>query len=105
MSRIISQDRLLKDVLRVLNNSLGTLDLSTEKVYTRTHDDHHNGTFEGNIKTFMLRDGGMVVTTDGPHGPMRFQDYFSGGQSPRVHNALKILALAIKLDNDDRPQR
>ncbi|MFA6183673.1 MAG: hypothetical protein WC682_01060 [Parcubacteria group bacterium] len=105
MSRIISQERLLKDVLRVLNNPLGIPHLSTEEAYTRTHDDH-DGTFEGNLTTFMLRDGDMVVTTDKHHGPpMRFRNYFGGGQSPRVYNALKILALAIKLDNEDRPQR
>ena len=105
MSRIISQERLLKDVLRVLNNPLGILNLSTEEVYTRTHDDHDE-TFEGNLTTFVLRDGDMVVTTDRRHGPpMRFQNYLVGGQSPRVHNALKILALAIKLDNEDHPQR
>lgn len=36
---------------------------------------------------------------------MRFRMPMSGGgQSPRVRNALLILAEAIRLDNEDRPQ-
>jgi hypothetical protein len=105
MSRIISQDRLLKDVLRVLNNPLEIPEISTQKVYARIHDDH-DGTYEGKLMIFELENGDMVVTTDKHQGsPLRFRNYFGGGQSLRVHNALKILALAIKLDNDEHPQR
>ncbi len=39
------------------------------------------------------------------HTIMRFRTFIGGGQSPRVRNALLILAEAIRLDNKDRPQR
>ena len=49
-----------------------------------------------------------VLQTPDPDEPgntiQRFRNYFGGGESPRVHNALLMLALAIKLDNEERPQ-
>ncbi len=39
------------------------------------------------------------------HTVMRFRTFIGGGQSPRVRNALLILAEAIRLDNKDRPQQ
>ena len=52
------------------------------------------------------RDSDILITTDKHHGPaMRFRmPIVGGGQSPRVRNALMILALAIKLDNEEHPQ-
>jgi len=35
---------------------------------------------------------------------LRFRNTFGGGNSERVRIALMILALAIKLDNEERPQ-
>lgn len=34
----------------------------------------------------------------------RFRTFFGGGESLRVRQALLLLALAIKLDNEERPQ-
>ncbi len=39
-----------------------------------------------------------------PNSLVRFRTYHGGGRSERVHNALKILALAIVLDNQDDPR-
>lgn len=99
-----SQERLLKDVQRVLNNPLGIPDLKVREVYSRIHDDH-DGTYEGNIRVMFGPDGDGWVETYHPHnGSLRFRNFFGGGQSLRVLNALLILAYAIKLDNEDRPQ-
>ncbi len=35
----------------------------------------------------------------------RFRAEFFGGQSPHTHRALRILAIAMELDNQQRPQR
>lgn len=35
---------------------------------------------------------------------LMFRSYDGGGKSQRVRNALMILALAIKLDNEEYPQ-
>lgn len=105
MSKIISQERLSKDARRVLENPLMLPEISSEESYRRFHDDH-DGTYEGQLALGITRDGDMWIGIDQPPGAfLRFRNYFGGGQSLRVHNALKILALAIKLDNQDKPQR
>lgn len=38
-------------------------------------------------------------------GSLRYRNYAGGGQSLRVHKALMILALAIKMDNEEEKKR
>ncbi|MEK7530805.1 MAG: hypothetical protein AAB573_02960 [Patescibacteria group bacterium] len=73
--------------------------------YYRLHDDT-DGENVGRVMVQIADDGDMHMTTDvGAFKTLRFRNEFGGGHSRRVHNALKILALAIKLDNKDKPQR
>ncbi|MDP2934348.1 MAG: hypothetical protein Q8N59_01070 [bacterium] len=101
--REVSPERLVKDVRRVLENPFWISGLETDKYYERLHDDH-DGTYQGNIRVAIAQDGDIYVETDGK-SLLRFRMPFSGGgMSPRVRNALLILAYAIKLDNEKKPQ-
>jgi len=99
-----SIERLNKDVRRVLNNPFFVEELEAGVVYERVQDDH-DGTREGRIQVmFVPHAGDIVFTTDKHHQAIRFRTFFGGGMSPRVFNALMILAYAIKLDNEEHPQ-
>ena len=101
-----SQDRLMKDTIRVLNNPFWINGLEAGEVYRRLHDDH-DGTFTGILNVLIGPDGDCHTWTDvQPGQSLRFRvPILGGGMSPRVRNALMILAFAIKLDNDDYPQQ
>lgn len=103
MNRNISLERLCKDVRRVLENPFWIPELSSDVNYTRIQDDH-DGTFEGQLTVDFTRDGDAWVFTDKHFPAMRFRTFHGGGMSERTRNALMILAYAIKLDNQERPQ-
>jgi hypothetical protein len=69
--------------------------------YSRLHDDH-DGEFTGKISVVFSPDSDAWVYIDKRDG-LRFRTYSGGGASLRVRNALIILALAIKLDNEEHP--
>ena len=97
-------EKLAEMVRVVLEEPYWLSELSSEDYYERVHDDH-DGTFEGRLGVTISVDGDVWVTTGiPPQRLLRFRNYYGGGQSLRVHNALKILALAIKLDNEEYPQ-
>ena len=78
-------------------------ELVTGTHYRRLHDDH-DGMREGELIVAFSADGDAWIYTDKHQGPtLRFRSPSGGGHSPRVRNALIILALAIKLDSDDAP--
>ncbi len=98
-----SSERLNKDALRVLNNPFWPTGLSVDEQYLRLHDDH-DGTREGRMIVGFTRDGDAWLSTDQHRGPvLRFRTMIGGGRSLRVRNALVLLALAIKLDNEALP--
>lgn len=106
MPREVSLERLIKDAERVLNNPFWIPEIETNKLYARLHDDH-DGTRKGSIGINFSIDGDAWVNIDPSEtiGSLRFRTFYGGGQSPRVRNALMMLALAIKLDNEENPQR
>jgi hypothetical protein len=94
---------LVNDARRVLEHPFWIPGLETDKVYARLHDDH-DGTFQGEIRVAISQDADTWVETDGKSF-LRFREPIcGGGMSPRVRNALMILAYAIKLDNEKKPQ-
>lgn len=103
--REINPERLVKDVRRVLDNSFWITELEALMPYTRTHDDT-DGTGLGKVCVTFSEDGDVWLQTDQSRNEasLRFRTEFGGGTSPRVRNALMILAFAIKLDNEERPQ-
>ena len=101
--REISVERLMRDVRRVLNNPFWIQELDVQTGYVRLHDDH-DGTYKGKIEVSFTNDGDAWIRTDSHKGPtLRFRNEFGGGRSPRVKNALLILAYAIMLDEEDDP--
>jgi len=101
----VSQERLCKDARRILEHPFYIPELETGLNYERLHDDH-DGTFQGSLVVTIAQDDDIWVDIDRKHerDSLRFRNYFGGGMSLRVRNALMILALAIKLDNEECPQ-
>ena len=99
-----SQDeKLLKDAHRLLENPFWIQELKVNTPYTRTQDDH-DGTWTGKVSVTFGPDGDAWVEVDKTDS-LRFREpVIGGGRSPRVRNALMLLALAIKLDNEDCPE-
>ena len=94
----------IKTVLRMLSEGIEwPTELKMGEEYRRLHDDH-DGTCRGRISVIFSQDSDAWVSTDGQDfGALRFRGPFGGSSSPRVNVALRILALAIKLDSDERP--
>lgn len=81
--------------------------LETSLAYQRYEDDAR----KGNITVAFSNDGDGWIQIDSEldpdeklHRSHRFRNYPGGGKSLRVHAALQILAIAIKLDNEETPQ-
>lgn len=73
--------------------------------YERSQDDH-DGDWSQRLAVMVGPDGDMHVATLKKHmGHLRFRTHMGGGGSVRVRNALMILAEAIRLENEERPQR
>ena len=98
----------LKDLLKaardVLEKPFWIPELDAKTCYERVHDDC-DGKEEGKIVVFFDNDGDAYVGTDKHHGLfLRFRNLIGGGMSLRVRAALMLLAWAIKLDNEEKPQ-
>jgi len=80
--------------------------LEVDKLYTRIHDDCEGRT-EEKISVGFSVDGDAWISTYAHHAPMmRFRmPIIGGGNSPRTRNALLLLALAVKLDNEEKPDK
>ena len=100
-----SQEELIKGIYRALEHPFCIPDLTGDAPYIRLHDDH-DGTHKGKIIISIGRDGDVWVRVEPSHdlSSLRFRTSSGGGNSQRVRNALLILALAIKLDNEEHPQ-
>lgn len=90
-----------EDVRKLLDEGIPwPRELQVDKVYARLHDDH-DGTEVGEIAMGFSPDGDVWITIRGDIGSfLRFRTPFGGGGSPRVRNALVLLALAIHFDNE-----
>lgn len=76
--------------------------LSLSKTYYRNHDDCDGNPGHGLVVHIGPDGDTWVKTTVPPMSSCRFRSPgVGGGVSPRVYNALKLLALAIMLDNDE----
>ncbi|MEI6165905.1 MAG: hypothetical protein WCS52_01805 [bacterium] len=93
-----------KDVVRILETPWWPPMLSSDGRYYRPQDDCPPSEGSG-IAVSIGCDGDAWVQT---YQPMmqscRYRvPMFGGGMSPRVRQALLILAMAIKLDNEENP--
>ena len=106
MTQERSNERIEKDVKIILKSNFWLSDIKTNTFYERLHDDH-DGTMEGALKVVFNDHGDSYVQAGSPrvNSSLRFRNISGGTQSPRVYNALKILALAIKLDNEEHEDK
>jgi hypothetical protein len=88
-----------KLVHKILETPFWPEDLQTMKEYFRTHDDC-DGELGNGIVVTISTDGDVWVDTC-PGGCRFRMPMTGGGLSPRVRNALLLLAVAIKLDNQE----
>jgi len=86
-------------VHKVLETPFWPEDLQTMKQYFRTHDDC-DGELSNGIVVTISTDGDAWVETC-PGGCRFRMPMTGGGLSPRVRNALLLLAVAIQLDNQE----
>ncbi|MFA6253263.1 MAG: hypothetical protein WC687_03295 [Patescibacteria group bacterium] len=91
-------ERLHRDALRVLESPWWEPTLEVMTPYSRLHDDDDGG-FQGNITVTLSPDGDAWISADILKS-LRFRTSAGGGKSLRVRNALMLLALAIKLDEE-----
>lgn len=99
----IAGDILEKRVIKLLEEPAWYPSLESHKFYSRYEDMSPNGY----LTVIIGEDGdGHIGMTKGEfHIDLEFcTPMVGGGQSSRVHMALRMLALAIKLDNEEREQ-
>ncbi len=78
--------------------------LETHVLYARRHDDTDGETEAKHDLTVGVGSDGDVWVVQAGYQTLRFRTGLGGGQSPRVRNALLVLAEAIRRDNDEFPQ-
>ncbi len=103
---LVSVATLENYVKKVLEHPFWISTLRADATYERTHDDH-DGTFEGKIAVSFDRMGDAWLTVDKSStfgSALRFRTFGGGGNSLRTRAALMILAEAIRLDNEERPE-
>ena len=98
----VSTEKLIEYARLVLENPFWIPELNDDDYYERLHDDHDE-TFKGKIIVCFDQFGDIRIGTDKDRHWLRFRNSGGGGMSLRVRNAIMILALAIKLDNEEHP--
>jgi hypothetical protein len=100
----MSKDITFKEITRILENQFWIPELSTEVIYSRIEDDC-DGDFTKKLTVEFNCVGDVLTNTGDRWPPLRFRmpGMLGGGRSPRTRNALMILALAMKLDNEEKP--
>jgi len=93
-----------KTIQDILNDSFWPTSLETNQSYFRTHDDCDGDLSKGISVVISIDGDAHIWSNNGAFSSCRYRIPISGGgRSPRVRNALLILAMAIKLDNEEDP--
>ena len=87
----------------LLNNPLSLPQVVERTEYRRSHDDR-DGKRGQELIVCCIGDIFVKTYTENQNSALRFRNRGGGGESLRVYNALKILAYAIKCDNEEFPQ-
>lgn len=91
-----------KEIVKLLNGQI-QCDLPYPTFLTRYQDDTDGSREDAHTLTVSQGPDGDMYVRVGSSRLLRFRSGIGGGNSLRVHNALRILAKAIELDNKDRP--
>ena len=87
-------------VKRLLENPLWLDGLDINTTYTRKDDDNPED-IESELQISINSNGDISISVYGKC--LRFNNSSGGGRSLRTHAALAMLALAMKLDEEERP--
>ena len=93
-----------KDIAEILESPFWPKILDTKEMYSRVHDDSE-GDKSQTLNVCFSQDGDAWLSSGLLTTSLRFRTDFGGGNSLRTRNALLILAMAIKLDNEEFPQK
>ncbi|WP_455233423.1 hypothetical protein [Geopseudomonas aromaticivorans] len=105
MSRNLSKSEADKALNDLLENDFWVDTLSTDEFYSRLHDDRDgHTTIDHALTVAVASDADLHVMLPNSMESLRFRSYFGGGKSPRVRNALMVLAEAIRRDNAECPR-
>jgi hypothetical protein len=99
----VAADILERQVIKLLETPVWYPSLDSMKIYERYEDMSP----DGKLTIIIDEDGDTLIssTKEQFHINLEFcTPMIGGGQSARVHMALRMLALAIKLDNEERKQ-
>lgn len=100
-----TQDQLEKSLSTLLEGDYWLSGLGPNEVHSRRQDDcDGSGGAEHQLQVYLGEDADIHVFIPGQLHSLRFRHGLGGGQSPRVRNALMVLAEAIRRDNEDFPQ-
>ena len=92
-----------KRIKKILDDSFWLDSLEPGEIYYRVQDDC-DGDKGQRLAVQVGKDGDLHVTIMGKAKSLRFRTYFGRGMSLRTRNALLILAEAMRLDSEERPQ-
>lgn len=102
----MDQTEAAKKVHEILEEHFWLPGLEPDEFYFRTQDDCDGDMTEGmSVGIDRQGDAWITVKSRPMHGCRFRMPLSGGGQSPRVRTALVILAEAIRLDNEEHPQR
>jgi hypothetical protein len=95
----------IDEIISHINWTTAGEEIGVNEFQSRLEDD----TINGKIQVIFSCDGDAWVKVTPDEKQMqqicRFRTFGGGGESERVRAALMILALAIKADNEEHPQR
>jgi len=99
-------EKIEKDIIKILETPFWPESVDAMKSYFITHDDCDGDISEG-LRVTISNDGDVWVSDTIRRSMVscRFRTHAGGGRSLRVRNALLILAMAIKLEGIDHPQK
>lgn len=97
-----TQDQLEKSLHNLLEGDYWINTLTPDVLHARRQDDcDGSGGAEHQLQVYLAEDADIHVFIPGQLHSLRFRHGLGGGQSPRVRNALMVLAEAIRRDNED----
>lgn len=104
LGAVENRNTVLGTVHNLLNSYFWLDTLDTMEMYQRYQDDHPEEHISVSFGSDSDAHLSIFSVTKQAWPSVRFRVMQGGGQSRRVRNALIILAEAIRLDNEERPQ-
>ena len=104
MPKRIKRTEIPETIKALLDDAYWLDDLEPQVEYSRSQDDHEGDITNGVLHVVITCDGDAHVMITYQHSGefIRFRTALGGGLSLRTRNALVILALAMKMDQEEQ---